>query len=119
MTLRQKFTSIGLPGLSQLADFAEYGTFAALTATILTVAVFGVTGAVLGFTLSLAIAFAQVVLGSLLVAGSLFAFSLMVGIIEGTYGESVPSPEEMSEAQESDETEQERRGPSPPREVEV
>ena len=87
MTLRDRATetSVPVPSLSSIADFAEIITLLAGAVLVLTIAAFGVAGIIVGFSVSLAVMFANFMAGVLLIGASFFALSLLIGLVETTY----------------------------------
>lgn len=120
MTLRDRATdtSIPRPSLSGIADAAEVITLLAGAVLVLTIAAFGAAGIVLGFSVGLAVAFANFAAGVFLIGASFFGLSLLIGLIEDTYyveaeeGETLPE-QAAEEQEEGPEVEQigERRAP--------
>jgi hypothetical protein len=115
MTLRDRATetSIPRPSLSQIADGAEVITLLAGAALVLTIAAFGVAGIVLGFSVGLAVGFANIAAGIFLFGASFFGLSLLIGLIETTYyveQEEETLPEQAAEAQGDEELDVEQIG---------
>jgi len=109
MTLRERATDAETPtpSLSGIADFSEVITLLAGAVLVLTVAAFGAAGIIVGFSVGLAMAFANFAAGVVLIGASFLGLSLLIGLIETTYyvEEEETLPEQAAEAQEGNENE--------------
>lgn len=108
MTMRDRAAQTGTPSLATIGNTAEFVVLACATILVLTIAVFGGAGIVLGFSMGLAVMFGEVALGVFLIGVSFAVFSLLIGLIENTYYEEDEQtlPEEAAEAQKGPEREQ-------------
>jgi len=116
MTLRDRATnaSFNSPSLSTIADYSEVIALLAAATLVLTVAAFGASGIFVGFSMALAMTFANFAAGVFLIGLSFFAVSLLIGLIEQTYyvepDESETLPEQAADAQEEEGPEYEQIG---------
>lgn len=101
MTMRDRVAQTGTPSLSTIGNTAEFIVLACVTILVLTIAVFGGSGMVLGFSMGLAVMFGEIALGVLLIGVSFAVLSLLIGLIETTYyvEEEESLPQQAEDAQ--------------------
>jgi len=110
MALRDEVSDLGVPSVTSVANVCEVVALVSTAVIILSVATFGLLGAFLGFTMSMAVMFGNVILGTFLFGLSFFVLSLLLGLIENTYLEEETLPEQAAD-EEQDMRNQEPRRP--------